>query len=154
MGALSCRLVECHLHSGAREEVCDPNLPAHGRQVTAVLTCVLTSSEAHSPHSSITSRHYHCVGLWRLERRGIHPTGHPRSLTQVNKPRRAGFEHCRWQEVVIMGDRSLPPKVEGHPQGRLDLIFGRPAVFPPAQPSQSFIFTFRWWGDSQPCILR
>lgn len=53
-----------------------------------------------------------------------------------------------------MGERSLPPKVEGYPQGRLDLIFGKPAVFPPPQPSQSFIFTFRWWGDIRPCILR
>nr|XP_053628062.1 uncharacterized protein LOC128685515 [Cherax quadricarinatus] len=53
-----------------------------------------------------------------------------------------------------MGDRSLPPKVDGHPQGRLDLIFGRPALFPPAKATQSYIFTFRWWGDTRPCILR
>ncbi|XP_045602674.1 uncharacterized protein [Procambarus clarkii] len=53
-----------------------------------------------------------------------------------------------------MGDRSLPPQVDGHPQGRLDLIFGRPAIFPPAKPTQSYIFTFRWWGDTRPCILR
>ncbi|KAK7054607.1 hypothetical protein SK128_008007 [Halocaridina rubra] len=53
-----------------------------------------------------------------------------------------------------MGDRTLPPQVEGHPQGRLDLIIGRPAVFPLAKTSQSFIFSFRWWGDTRPCILR
>ncbi|KAG7170705.1 C2 domain-containing protein 3-like [Homarus americanus] len=53
-----------------------------------------------------------------------------------------------------MGDRSLPPQVDGHPQGRLDLIFGRPVLFPPAKATQSFIFTFRWWGDIRPCLLR
>ncbi|XP_068244254.1 uncharacterized protein [Palaemon carinicauda] len=53
-----------------------------------------------------------------------------------------------------MGDRTLPPQVEGHPQGRLDLIIGRPAVFPPPKASQSFIFSFRWWGDTRLCVLR
>ncbi|XP_066969815.1 uncharacterized protein [Macrobrachium rosenbergii] len=53
-----------------------------------------------------------------------------------------------------MGDRTLPPQVEGHPQGRLDLIIGRPAVVPAPKPSQSFIFSFRWWGDTRLCVLR
>lgn len=53
-----------------------------------------------------------------------------------------------------MADRTLPPQVEGPSQGRLDMIVGRPSLFPAPKATQTFVFTFRWWGDTQPCVLR
>ncbi|XP_042887666.1 uncharacterized protein LOC122263338 isoform X2 [Penaeus japonicus] len=53
-----------------------------------------------------------------------------------------------------MADRTLPPQVEGPSQGRLDMIVGRPSLFPAPKATQTFVFTFRWWGDTRPCVLR
>ncbi|CAL4156836.1 unnamed protein product, partial [Meganyctiphanes norvegica] len=53
-----------------------------------------------------------------------------------------------------MEGRSLPPLVEGEQQGRLDVILARPSLFPPLHLDQTLAFTFRWWGDTQPCVIR
>lgn len=53
-----------------------------------------------------------------------------------------------------MDERLLPPLVEGEQQGRLDMILARPSLFPPLHLDQTLVFTFRWWGDIQPCIIK